>query len=258
MRPIVKSTICLLASVILLTITSCNNMLNPQSEKSQIEFDDKTMVSADTTGLSSEILDRLQRIAEILAVRYVNERASSETVIAEEIVSYFYNGLVHFYKSDSPEAKEMTSNYTLMAHAPGNPREVLLWADKSMSWVDNWRNGETKTGIAEIDALLEKFDLRLERYREFSVTEPGAVAEMQSPKPINVYAVGKAFSRQKEIKKAGPDGYLTGGRNVKGTVKENHLLLDVTVGSGDCPSGCINKINHQFRIYSDGRVELEK
>ena len=258
MRPAIKNTIYLLAPVILLAVTSCNNTVNPQPEKPQIELGDQTIVSADPTDLSSETQDQLQRIAEILAVRYVDERAPRETAIAEEVVDYFYNGLVHFYKSDSPEAKEMTSNYTLMAHAPGNPREVLLWTDKSTSWVENWRHGETKTGVTEIDALLEKFDLRLDRYRELSITETGAVAEMQSPEPINVYAVGRAFSKQQEIEKAGPDGYLTGGRNVKGTVKEGYLLLDVTVGSGDCPSGCINKINHQFRIYSDGRVELEK
>ncbi|NGP87240.1 hypothetical protein G3569_02645 [Aliifodinibius halophilus] len=247
----------LMGVLIVSGVLSCSNVAGGGKKLSEISLQNgKKLVEANDSDLSKQEKQRIQQIAEKLAVRYVNNRNPDQVKIPEEIISFFYNGLIHLKKSTIPEAKKVTDEYVLIAKTPANPREVLLWADKSASWLDAWRNGETKTGVSEIDQLIEEFGLTLSEYREFTTTSPGAFASMEADHAINVYAVGDAFMSLEEIKKAGPDGLLTGGRDVKAKIKDNYLVLDITVGSGDCPAGCINKINQKFRIFSDGQVEL--
>lgn len=243
--------------LLVMATIGCNNsdLLNSDGEFVALN-DEVKILKANDSDLSKEEKELVQKISESLAVRYVNEQHPDETEIAPLIVDYFYNGLVHFYNSDLEEVKTVTDEYSLVVPAPADAREVLIWVDLSQDWLDSWRNGQTQTGVSEIDELIAKFDLQLVRYRELEHTTNNAVANMKSGNPLNVYAVGALFSELPQIENAGPDGYLTGGRNVKAEVNANYLLLDITVGSGDCPSGCINKINYQFRVFSDGRVEI--
>ncbi len=241
----------------LIVFSGCNGVSDVQSDLGEISLGDgQILEKVDDSNLSSDEQNRLQTIAEKLAVRYVNEQSPQETEIPSKVVSFFYNGLVCLEQSDLEEAKTVTDEYTLLARNPASPREVLLWAFKSEPWLDNWRAGKTETDVEGIDNLVEQFGLSLEQYREFDATSPGAVATMKAEKPINGYAVGKEFASLEMIEKGGPDAVITGGRNVKAQIKNDHLLLDVTVGSGDCPSGCINKVNHKFGVFSDGEVKL--
>jgi len=247
----------LIIILILVIFGSCNSVSDVEPELDEISLGNgQTLEQVDDSSLSSDEHTRLQTIAEKLAVRYVNEQSPEETEIPSKVVSFFYSGLVYLEKSDLEEAKTVTDEYSLMARNPANPREVLLWAFKSEPWLDNWREEKTETGVEEIDNLIEQFDLSLKRYRELDVVSPGAIATLEAGSPINGYAVGKEFASLEMIEKGATDAVFTGGRNVGAQIKSNYLLLDVTVGSGDCPAGCINKITHKFGVYSDGKVKL--
>lgn len=246
-------TLLLLPTVIL----GCNNSDLMDTDGEFIDLNGEAKIlKADQASLSSEEQKQIQKISESLAVRYVNEQNPSETEIKTNIIDYFYNALIHFYISDLEEVKTVTEEYGLVVGTPTKVREFLVWVDLSQQWLGSWRNGEVQTGVPEIDELIDQFDLELERYREFQNTTENAVATMKSDRPLNVFAVGGMFGALPQIESAGPDGYLTGGRDIEAEVKENYLLLDVTVGSGDCPSGCINKINHTFQVAPDGEVKI--
>lgn len=239
---------------------SCDNADHLSVEEEFVILnEDNKIVKADKSAISSGEQEHIQKIAEKLAVRYVDRKNSEETSIDPAIVNYFYNGLVHLYNSELDEAVTVTDEYTLIAGVPASPREVLVWVDSSKIWLDDsWRAGKTETGISTIDEIIGEFNFELKQYREYSHVSDKVMAEMESDRPLNVYAVGKLFSDLPQIEDAGPDGVLTGGRDIKAEINGGVLLFDVTVGSGDCPSGCINKINHRFRIFSDGRVELDE
>lgn len=220
---------------------------------------DHKIVKADQYDFSSEEQENNQEIAEKLAVRYINQQYPEETVIDTATVNYFYNGLVHLYNSDLEEAIIVTEEYSLMAGNPASPREILIWVDSSKTWLDDsWRAEKTETGLPEIDKLINEFNLSLKQFREYLHTSDEVVAHLKADHPFNVYAVSKLFHNLPEISKASPDAVLTGGRDIEARLNENNLLLDVTVGSGDCPSGCINKINYQFQISSNGDVKVIK
>lgn len=237
----------------------CDDVTRLSGDKTMIDLDDGSRIAkASDESIPAEKQQNYKHIAEKLAVEYVNSNNPTQTSIPENVVDFFYNGLLHLYSSGLNEARLITREYRMIARSPADPREVLLWTDTSKPWLDNWRQEITLTGIDEIDELIERFNLSLFEYRELSITSPGAIAHMRSDEPINVYAIGKAFENLQEIERAGPDVLLTGGRDVEATVSKDYLLLDITVGSGDCPAGCINKINHQFKIFSDGTVELAK
>lgn len=251
-----RINILFLIAICMLVFAGCNSVSDVQPDLGEISLGNgQSLEKVDDSSLSSDEQNRLQTIAEKLAVRYVNEQSPQEVNIPSKVVSFFYNGLVYLEQSDLDEAKTVTDEYIMVARNPASPREVLLRTDKTKPWLESWREGNTKTGIEEIDNLIDDFGLTLEQYREYDSTSHQAVATMRAEGPINVYAVGDRFASLPEIEKGGPDRLITGGRNVKAQIKYNYLLLDVTVGSGDCPAGCINKVNHEFGIFSDGEVK---
>jgi hypothetical protein len=219
--------------------------------------EDYKIVKADRYNLSAEEKENISEISEKLAVRYVNRERPEETAIDTAIISYFANGLTHLYNSNLSEAVTVTKEYTLIAGNPASPREVLLWVDSTKTWLDkSWRAEKTETGISAIDEIIKEFDLVLKKFREYAHVSDKVVAEMRADRPLNVYALSKLFDEVTEIAEAVPDVVLTGGRDIEAQVKETGLVFDVTVGSGDCPSGCINKINHRFKISPDGNIEV--
>jgi hypothetical protein len=243
---------------IMVVALSCDHLGHLRVEEDFVHLNEHhKILKADIYDLSSEEQEHSQKIAEKLAVRYVDREPPQKTVIDTAIVGYFFNGLTHLFNSDLPEAVTVTEEYTLMAANPASPREVLVWVDSTKTWLDkSWRAEKTETGISAIDEIIEEFDLALKKIREYAHVSDEVMAEMRADYPLNVYAVGELFDEVPEIAKAAPDAVLTGGRDIKAEVKEPGLIFDVTVGSGDCPSGCINRINHRFKISSDRNIEV--
>lgn len=248
-------------SFILLSLSmfslGCENTLIRTSEKDISMLNDATgMVKANQEDLSEEVKKRYHNIGEALAARYVNKIAPEIKIIPEEIVEHFYNGLVHLYNSDLEEARMVTKDHELFIGNPMNSRDVIITVREDESWLDNWKSGKTKTDVAVIDMLIDEFKLGLIDYEELSSI--GLVhVEMRSNSVINVFSAGKFFSSLKQIKDAKPRiNIITGGRSMKALVFNDRIELDITVGSGDCPAGCIYLINHKFSISHDGEVEL--
>lgn len=164
-------------------MAGCDSLTDVQQEKQTIKLaNGSTLIEANDGNLSLDKQQDYQEIAEKLAIRFVYKRNPRQTAIPNEVVLFLYSGLVHVHNSKLHEAEVFTKEYRIMARAPARPRGILLSTKKSKPWLDNWRSGKTKTGIPEINVLLEEFDFSLERYREFSTSDDGT-ALMRSPRP---------------------------------------------------------------------------
>lgn len=238
-------------------ICACGNVTGNSDSSNATGWDENFKMSrAEDQHLSGEQRTAYTQDAEKLAVRYINEEDSTQTDIPQELIGVLYNGLIHIVNTDHPKAREATHEYYVHARTPANPREILVYADTTVSWIDSWRNGHTETGNEELDGLIEQFDFTLVEYSELANVLPGAMATLRSNRAINVYAVGRLFEKLNHIESAGPDG-ITDGSDIEVLFFDNYLRFTFELGFGDCPSGCINRHLWHFKVNRDGSVEYE-
>lgn len=236
--------------------SSCTDLTGSSESPENSDFQtDIQILPADDEQLSEEQKTLYLLDAEKLAVRYVNNKDSTQTEIPQSLIDLFYNGLVHIVNSEHPKANEVAA-LGVHARIPVSSREILVIADTTAPWIDAWRNGTVETGSPEIDQLIEQFNFSLVQYRELENVSPTSTTTLRSNRPINIYAVGRLFSELDYIKGAGPD-LITDGSNLSVLFFEDYLRYTFEYGFGDCPAGCINRHIWHFRVYKDGTVEFE-
>lgn len=263
MRKIINGSLALIITVMLV---NCENssIINSEQEKAPpkaeyVQLDSgPSMLIADDSKLPSEEQDYLEEISEQLAVAHVYDHNPEQVEIPGKVIDYFYNGLVHLYNSNLPEAVEITDNHHLIVTSPSSAREIILWIRDQKPWVENLKETGDSTGVPEIDELISRFHMSLVDYREYSIGEMEGSAKLRSDEPVNVFAAGELFTDLPHIEFAGTDLFTSGGRDVTATAHDDYLLMDVTVGWGDCMAGCINTLHRIFHISADGFVEVEE
>ena len=209
------------------------------------------------TGANDQLLtleqrQKNRRDAEILAIKYVNQKDSTQIEIPHPFIEFLYNGLIHIINSDLAKAQEVTTRFNIHARAP-NPREIVIYADTTAAWLDSWRKGKTMTGNEKIDSLINLLNFCLWDYDELQSLSR-AIATLHSDHAFNIYAVGRLFERLNAIERAGPDGIIGDGNGLNVLFFNDHLQYRFEYGYGDCPSGCINHHLWKFNVYSDGTV----
>lgn len=239
--------------ILLITASSCT-VIGDSGNIVPIDWQNgESITPADDTQLSSEQRELYRKDAEKLAVRYINERDSSQPEIPQELVELFYNGLVHIALSNHAKAEEVTETYEVHARMPVNPREIIVQADTTAEWISAWRNETTETGYEELDTLLEQFNFTLIEYRELKHVSSTAMVTLRSDRVINGYAVGRLFEELQDIENAGYDG-VTDGSDIRVIISDDHLQYTFDYGFGDCPAGCIGNHRWHFEVYKDGEV----
>lgn len=239
--------------VIFLVASSCDVVGNSENSGSLDWQNGENIVPADEELLSSEQQEQYLKDAEKLAVRHVNKQDSTRTEIPQGLVDLLYNGLVHVALSDHPEAKEVTEEYNVHARMPVHPREIVVYADTTATWIDAWRNETTETGNADVDALIEQFNFTLVEFRELANVLPTAMATLRSDRPINGFAAGRLFEKLDDIESAGPDG-VTDGSDISVLFFDDHLRYTFEYRFGDCPAGCISSHRWHFEVDKEGNV----
>lgn len=214
-----------------------------------------SVASAGDDELSEEQQLLYRQDAERLAIRFINGRDSTQTDIPETLIQNLYNGLVQIVISDHEKANEVTETYEIHARAPGPPREVLVEADSAAPWVDAWRNGDTETGNAEVDELIDRFDFSLAEFRELTHTLPAVMAILRSDRAINIFAAARLLAELPDVNDAYPNS-VTDGNEISVLFFDDHLRYTFEYGFGDCPSGCLNQHTWKFKVFTDGTVEF--
>jgi hypothetical protein len=75
------------------------------------------------------------------------------------------------------------------------------------------------------------------------------------PQPVNIGALAARFRGIVGVRFAQPNNMFGDGNDIEGSIEGSRVRLDYSVGSGDCPAGCINRRFYRFAVQSDGTVE---
>ncbi|MDX1670921.1 MAG: hypothetical protein R3211_01165 [Balneolaceae bacterium] len=237
-------------------LIGCTDSLTNPIENADINWEtDDTIAPADDRGLTQEQRKSYRMDAEKLAVRYINDKDSTDTEIPDNLIELFYHGLVHIANFEQPAARTVTEELDIHARNPVSSREILVFADSNATWVAAWRDSLTHTGNDQIDRLTDRFNLELIAFNELKFVLPQVMATLESDRAINGYAVGRLFEEHDDIVGSHPDQF-TDGNDIRVLIFDDYLFYTFIHGSGDCPSGCINKQQWDFKVFKDGTVEF--
>ncbi len=218
----------------------------------------KKMAEADKSKCPSGLRNIYNEDAATLALRDVHEYDSlykyTLVEIPKGLIKLYYNGLLHIYNSTTIPARDsVVSLYKI--HPSRNPEthQLLAAVDGNAEWVENWENGVRLTGNPEIDRLMKKYNLQLESYYT-----NGALVCLSSPKAINIRAFCCLFEKINGVFYSHPNHFFGGGKEITASIKEECLELIISIGYGDCPSGCVYRHYWLFEVEYDGTVHYIK
>jgi len=189
-----------------------------------------------------------------LALRYETQGGDPAAYPADIPTAYataLYSALIHVYTATGVAATDsVTSLYRV--HTFGMPvtRELYLEVDTTLAWVRALQGGALPTGNTQVDQLLARFGLTL---ASFSFDVP----VLRARQPLNMAAVAVLFEGIPGVLSAAPNGLFGDGDDVRASAAPNGWRLEYSVGSGDCPAGCLARHAWTFLVTPDGNVTFQ-
>lgn len=245
------------ALVIGTLLQNCSNIFGPESPNKWVKG--RQFITPDDSKVPDSMRALFKEDASILALRDVqSDPESKETLIIlpSELVKYYYQGLIYLYDTSSLRSRDSVIDiYNIHASPNPSPHDFYLDIDSTKDWARAWREGNTLTGNQQIDDLMQKYNLQISQYYDFSWEHS---VTLFSSEPINTSALAKKFELIEGVLHSAAVGYFGGPHDITATIKTNYLLLKFYVGWGDCPSGCIARHYWEFQISFYGGVKLIK
>lgn len=234
--------------ILIFCFTSCEILDTDDFDWSKAKF----ITSPDDASIPDSIKKLMQTDAATLALRDVIKDPEAKYKLVEipsDLVELYYRGLVHIYNARKYPPFDRLSNI----HVFPEPTvyEIVIIFDTSYVWTQAWKRGERLTGNAEIDFLMENYDLQLHSCH-FDI------AALYSPKPVNTYALSKKFVGIDGVRISEPNGYMGDGNNIEAKILKSHINYIFSVGWGDCPSGCMSRHYWEVTVEYNGTVKLIK
>ncbi len=224
-------------------IVACDAATAPRSFRSTV---DDSLVSEP---VRAAYLDDASR----LALRDLQANGYTGIQIPPESVQPYYDALVLVYNATALPARDTVVDvYSI--HTFGNPvtRSLLLWLLGSEDWVQRLARREVPTGEPSIDTLLPRYSLSL---GTANVLHDGDVlVTFAPPEPLNIEALAARFRGISGVRFAQPNNMIGDGNDIDGSIEESRVLLDYSVGYGDCPAGCTGRLSYRFAVHFDGTV----
>ena len=217
----------------------------------------KSMTAANDSSVPDSLKILLREDAARMALRDVHsdpESRQSVIILPQELVDFYYNGLVHIYNSISLPARD-TVFVVYKIHTIRRPEthSVIVAVDSTKSWVQKWRLGQRLTGNPQIDALMINYDLQLINYYDWSFLH---AVVLESPKPINIYALAKRFLPIDGVLFAEENYTVGDGDDVNVVIEQEYLTVEFSKGWDDCFAGCISRRYWVFQVKFNGLVRF--
>jgi len=177
----------------------------------------------------------------------------SEVPIPQDAFPQCYNALVLVYNATALPARDTVVDvYHIHTFPSPTTRSLMLELRASDAWVQALARREIPTGDPTVDTLLARYALSVGSV--FTLSNGDVFLTLGSAGPLNVKALGTLFVGIAGVKSAEPDGAIGDGADIVGSLKAA-VLLDYSVGYGDCPAGCIARRFYHFAVHDDGTVE---
>lgn len=217
----------------------------------------KQMAAANDSLIPDSIKTKLKEDAALLALRDVHADPQSKQnliTIPQELIDFYYYGLMHVYNTvNIPQRDSVFSVHKIHTFRRPEHHSVIVAVDSNKSWTNNWRLGNRITGNSQIDGLVLNYDLRLINYYSYPILH---AAVLESPKPINIYALSKKFNTIDGVIFAEENRTVGEGNDISALIEQNYLTIVFSKGWGDCPAGCIYRHYWLFNIKFDGNVSF--
>jgi hypothetical protein len=123
----------------------------------------------------------------------------------------------------------------------------------SETWVQRLARRELPTGEPTVDSLLARYSLTVGSV--YTLTTGNVLVTLGSSEPLNIKALAPLFAGITGVRFSEPNGSVGDGNEIGGSIRESRVLLDYSVGYGDCPAGCIGRRFYHFAVHADGTVE---
>jgi len=227
-----------LALVLLLLVAGCDRLA-------------VVVPPADDSTIPELRRERYREAAARLAARELPPDAGPELPAA--LVESFYARLVLV-----DNARELAARDTVVevyGITPLRPvvRSLAVGVDRDAGWIHAWRAGQPLTGEAAVDELVRRFGITVDRCYDFASVDYTSCA-LTTERPVFVPGLARLFGPLDRVRYAEPNGLVGDGNDLAATREADAVVLAYSVGSGDCPAGCIHRRFWRFRVFDDGRV----
>jgi hypothetical protein len=239
---VMKALSCVLAAAAM--IVACDAATAPRSFRSTI---DDSLVPEPVRAAYRDDASRL-------ALRDLQSNGYTGIQIPSEAVQPYYDALVSVYNATALPARDTVVD-VYGIHTFGNPvtRSLLLWLLGSEDWVQRLARREVPTGEPSIDTLLARYSLSLATVHV--LYDGDVLVTLAPPEALNIEALAALFRGIAGVRFAQSNNMFGDGNDIDGSIEESRVLLDYSVGYGDCPAGCINRRFYHFAMDEDGTVE---
>jgi len=172
---------------------------------------------------------------------------TNQIIIQQIHQDSIWKGLTAIYNASSIPERDSVFDFYCIHNNSSNTRKlfqtIYLEVDTSLSWTDNWFNGEIVTGYSELDSLISKYAYNIE-----SVNYNYGVVQIYSEMLINPYAISDSLMSFEGIENALPVPTNFDGNRIEYTLEGEHQYFSFTLAWGDCYMGCINKYKWNFSV----------
>lgn len=147
--------------------------------------------------------------------------------------------------------------YLSEIHTFPNPsvREVLVVLDNDSQFKDAFSQKRTVTPDLYMNQLLSQNRISIKDYQESSI---GPQVTMYADRMLNAPELAHTLAQFKGI--SGAEAVIPSGDGndiTAGAEGKNATAIKLSIGKGDCPSGCIHRKFWVFYVHPDGSVTFE-
>ncbi len=221
--------------------------------------DGKPLLPPDDSMIADSIRSIYREDAARLALRDLQKDSVAKNTkieIPEEQIQLYYAGLIRVYRATTLiERDSVVAIFKIHTFPYPEMRSLLVAVDSSKEWTRAWRNGQRLTGNPQIDELMERYALEFDRYYSWPNLQ---LTVIRSPKPLNIFALGRSFAKVSGVVYAEPNGVCCDGNNITASIESELLKYVFSLGYGDCPAGCISRRYWEFHVGYDGSVKFAR
>ncbi len=225
-------------------IAACDGPTAPRSVQS----------SGDDSRLPASVRATYDDDASCLAVRDVVAKGAPEVPIPPAAIQPYYDALVSVYNASAlPWRDTVVDVYQIHTFCSPALHRVTLGLAASEAWAQRLARREIPTGDASVDTLIARYALSVGYVSTLSNGD--VLVTLVSTEPLNTTALSQLFVAIAGVRFAEPGGTIGDGNNIAGSIEDARVLLDYSVGYGDCPAGCTARRFYHFAVHDDGTVE---
>ena len=158
--------------------------------------------------------------------------------LSESSILSFYKDLLLIHENSDKVNDSFFEHSDIHTYGAPVMYQINVAVDSNLVWGKNWKNGESHTGIPEIDAIMTKYNLSVLYRRTYSNLD---VFKIISKKALNYYALIEILKKTHKFTYVEQSGGI-GSRNIISLLKvENeYRYYKYSLLWGDCPAGCMN------------------